>query len=346
MACRSVEQGTGETQAAAVEAEPKTPPRGIANRLVDVRCWAVQLQGLDRPGARAALTACRFDLLVIEPMVSVRGQESFPIAEFVRELHGTRGTAAAAKRVLAYVNVGQAEAYRSYWKDDWVVPGEDHAGEPDFLLAADPEGWQGNYPVAWWDARWQEVLFGTPASLIDQALAAGFDGLFLDWVLGFEEPAVAAAARAQGLQPAQAMADLLARLRVYARERDPEFLLVAQNAGYLFAQVPEVAEAIDAVSHEDLSFRGRAVSQWDHPEAGGLPVPAAERESLSHLLLALGQRGVVLLTLDYALTPADRDVAIANSRRIGAIPCVSRTALNQLPEWPAAVFATPPAGPR
>ncbi|MEZ5975483.1 MAG: endo alpha-1,4 polygalactosaminidase [Planctomycetota bacterium] len=221
MACRSVEQGTGETQAAAVEAEPKTPPRGIANRLVDVRCWAVQLQGLDRPGARAALTACRFDLLVIEPMVSVRGQESFPIAEFVRELHGTRGTAAAAKRVLAYVNVGQAEAYRSYWKDDWVVPGEDHAGEPDFLLAADPEGWQGNYPVAWWDARWQEVLFGTPASLIDQAWAAGFDGLFLDWVLGFEEPAVAAAARAQGLQPAQAMADLLARLRVYARERDP-----------------------------------------------------------------------------------------------------------------------------
>ena len=49
----------------------------------------------------------------------------------------------------------------------------------------------------------------------------GFDGVFLDWILGFAEPAVVAAARRAGVDPADAMVALVRELGLYARRRRP-----------------------------------------------------------------------------------------------------------------------------
>ena len=96
---------------------------------------------------------------------------------------------------LAYLNVGQAEDYRSYWQSEWRAPADSARGTPDFMVSVDPDGWPGNYPVTYWDPRWKRVLFGHRAALLDQILEDGFDGVYLDWVLGYQEPAVADAAR-------------------------------------------------------------------------------------------------------------------------------------------------------
>ncbi len=303
-----------------------SPGRGA--RLGGVRSWAIQLQGLERPEAIARLRGAAVDLLVLEPMRSMRGGERFPMRPLVCELQ------AQGKLCLAYLNVGQAEDYRTYWQPAWRRPQRDQGGEPSFLLTVDPDGWEGNYPVAYWDARWRPLLWGAPHCPLDQILADGFDGVFLDWVLGFAETNVVAAARAAGVDPAAAMVALLADLRAYAQTRRPGFLLVAQNAVDLGELEPRVVDVVDGVAQESMSFGGRAGAAWDDPAAGDTPAASAgpwSTMALGARLQALRRRGLPVFTLDYAARPENAARARQASRAFGLVPCISRAPLDRLP---------------
>lgn len=302
--------------------EPAGPP------LLRVRSWAIQLQGLNQEGAIERLLESRYDLLVLEPTRSVRGAESFDARGMVARLES------AGKLCLAYVNVGQAEDYRTYWRDYWQAPAADARGSPDYLVTVDPDGWEGNYPVAFWDPRWKAVLWGSPQALVDQAIADGFDGAYLDWVLGYEEPAVAAAAAEQGVDPARAMAELVRDLREYARRRRPGFLVVAQNAAGLAARVPDLARWVDGLGQECVSFRGTAGAAWDDPESGDIAIPATgdwSTETLSRQVAAARAKGLPVFTIDYAHRADHAELARARSRALGCVPFVSRAPLDRLP---------------
>jgi len=281
-------------------------------RLAAVRSWAIQLQGFEREGAFARLVESPYELLVLD----TAAQQALP--ELKR----------AGKLCLAYVNVGQAESYRPYWKGFWKAP-SGGAGVPDYLLAADPDGWPGNYVVAYWDPRWQGLLWGGPGGLVDEALAAGFDGVFLDWVLGYTDAAVVAAAHAQGVDPAAAMARLVCDVSAYARRRRPGALVVLNNGAPLAARVPGVADAIDGVAQESLWFGGRASARWDDLDAGSQPrEPSNEARAA---LAVVRSRGLPVFTLDYARAQADARRAREESRAAGFVPFVSRTPLDRLP---------------
>jgi endo-alpha-1,4-polygalactosaminidase (GH114 family) len=202
------------------------PPLHTPRILEPVRSWAIQLQGLDARRSRP-LSQRQVDLLVLEPMRSQRGEEGFPMRALVSELHASAGVVIPHKHCLAYLNVGQAEDYRAYWSASWRAPTATGPGEPSFLLALDPDGWEGNYPVAFWRPEWKRCLFGHAEAPLDQLLADGFDGIYCDWVLGFCDPNVVAAAAAEGVDPADEMLRLLHELRDYGRagqlglERDP-----------------------------------------------------------------------------------------------------------------------------
>ncbi|MGQ0613486.1 MAG: endo alpha-1,4 polygalactosaminidase [Planctomycetaceae bacterium] len=300
-------------------ADPADPP------LAGVKTWAIQLQGVEKIGARAKLAASKGDLLVVDPTRTVRGREWYDARGLVTYLH------AARKRVLAYANVGQAEEYRTYWAPDWRAPTKEAPGEPAFLLTVDPDGWAGNYPVAYWNPAWRAILF----RMVDEVLADGFDGLYCDWVLGYHEPAVAAAAKSAGIDPARVMAELLRDLRARAREKNPRFAVVAQNAAYLSDAVPELYGWVDGVAQEDLSFSGAAGVAWDDPKSGDLPRPREGEDSRAALTRQLEQwhrRGLPVLTLDYALETANADEARRFSRGKGFLPFVSRTPLDRLPD--------------
>jgi len=271
-----------------------TLPEGAP--LAHVRTWAIQLHGDVDPVA-----ASRYEMLVLDASA--------------RPVPG--------KLCLAYVNVGEAEAYRPYWKAFWRVP-EAGPGVPDYLLAADPDGWRDNYVVAYWDPRWQALLWGGVGGMVDEALAAGFDGVFLDWVLAYGDPAVAAAA--SSVDPERAMAKLVVDLARYARRKRPGAFVVLNNGALLAARVPEVRRAIDGVVQESLSFGGRAGASWDDADAGGiLRSPAPELQK------ALASLEIPVFTLDYAVREEHARAASATSAAQGFVPFVSRTPLDRLP---------------
>jgi len=306
----------------------RSAPREVFERpprLDEVRSWAIQLQGIEKDGAVEAIERAAVDLVVLEPMRSVRGRESFPMQSVVARARGSR------KLCLAYLNVGQAEDYRTYWGEQWRAPTRETRGHPGFLISVDPDHWVGNYPVAYWDIRWRAVLFGSKDAMLDRILADGFDGAYLDWVLGYAEPSIAAAAEAAGVDPARAMAELIRDLRVYARRKRPGFLIVAQNGADLGQRVPEYYGYIDAVAHEDLSFRGKATDDWDDPESADVPTDAADSRALEKMLGQFRLRGLPVFTLDYCIDPRNAAAASKRSRDAGFIPCVSRTPLDRLP---------------
>ena len=237
--------------------------------------------------------------------------EDFPTRDIVARLKKD-------KLCLAYINVGQAEDYRTYWRPSWRAPEKGKPGHPSYIVTVDSEGWEGNFPVAFWDPRWKAVLWGSSRALVDMAIADGFDGVYLDWVLGYREPAVAAL----HADPAGAMRDLIRDLRRYARLRRPGFLVIAQNG----AALPGLGAVVDGFAAECLSFSGKAGADWNDAEAGDIAV--VDREERAALATALK---VPVFVVDYALRPENAAAAIAYARERGFVPFVSRVSLDRLP---------------
>lgn len=83
------------------------------------------------------------------------------------------------RMLICYMSIGEAENYRSYWKNEW------YAGQPSFLVAEDPS-WVDNYFVKYWDPSWQQMICGDTDSYLRRVIDAGFDGVYLDKVDAYE----------------------------------------------------------------------------------------------------------------------------------------------------------------
>jgi cysteinyl-tRNA synthetase len=304
-----------------------------------VESWAYQIQGLEEEGAVDALADSDYELIVVEPVRSLEGAEEFDTAGMVSRLHGE------GKLVLAYLDVGEAEDYRGYWGDDWIAPSADEPGEPDFLITVDPDGWSGNYPVAFWDERWKEIVIGDQNSLVDMVLDDGFDGVYLDWIEAYQDETVAAAAERLGIDPAQEMVAFVQEIAQYGRGRSESFLVIPQNAAELAQEGPEYLEIIDGLAQENLSFRGEADTDWGDPESGDIPTSADDQEYLLELFdLYLGA-GLPVFCADYALRQPNVQAAYTTARDADCLGYVTQTPLSRLTETPPPGPALPPRPP-
>ena len=81
--------------------------------------------------------------------------------------------------VIAYLSIGEAEDYRYYWEDEY------NGSPPPWMLPENPK-WEGNYPVKYWEADWQNIIALGEDSYLDKIIEAGFDGVYLDIVDGYE----------------------------------------------------------------------------------------------------------------------------------------------------------------
>jgi cysteinyl-tRNA synthetase len=289
------------------------PDRGLPTPTrLHVGSWAIQLQGLDRPDAIVALTRARTDLLVVDPL---------PVTTVPRLRAGGR-------RVLAYLDVGRAETWRSYWSDGWRPAGPEGPGSPSFLLAPAGDGWEGEHPVAFWDEGWRGILMRE----VDAILAAGHDGLFLDRVDAAEDAAVVAAAHDAGVDPREAMIALVREVAEHARLLRPEAAILLNGGESLVAGRLDLDDVVDGVVAESVSFSGAASQRWDTPGNADVPVPSAVR---FRRLSGIRARGLEVLTLDYASEFENLAAAVEAARFHGLVPCVSRTSLDRPPLYPS-----------
>jgi len=137
-----------------------TPACGIngSSPLAGVQTWMYQLQGMTTSAQIDALDAQPYDMLVIEANNTVKGLENFNTVDMVAQLRTKPD--GSARKVLAYIDIGEAEDFRTYWTSSWKAPTANGPGTPDFIIKADPDGWAGDYPVAFWDPRWQALWLG------------------------------------------------------------------------------------------------------------------------------------------------------------------------------------------
>jgi len=264
--------------------------------LATVNDFLYQLQNLD-------LTASgdtAYDLVIVDYSADGSEEGEFSAAQIAALKHSPGGE----KIVLAYMSIGEAEDYRFYWQDWW------QPGNPPWLDEENPD-WPGNYKVHYWAPGWQAIIF----EFTDRLLDAGFDGAYLDIIDAYEYYLD------QGRTTApQEMADFVAAIRAHARATDPDFYIFPQNAPELATLVPAYLSSVDGIGQEDIYYG------YNDDEM----TPPAVTAELEGYLDVFKSAGKLVLTVDYATTPAHVDDAYAQSLAKGYVPFVTVRDLDQL----------------
>lgn len=326
--------------------DPITPaPPSTSNnrvqRLNNIETWMYQIQELNLGGAVELLAATNYPMLVIEPGHNFKlASDVYDTANILSQLRtAPDGT---ERLLLAYIDIGEAEDYRDYWQDEWIAPTETTGGTPDFLITVDPDGWSGNYPVAYWRSEWQDLWLGS-TGIISELAEMGFDGIYLDWVEAYDDESVREFATNDGINdPDEAMVEFIERLRAAGQAVTEDFLVIAQNAPYLIDYDIEnntnrYENAIDAVSMEDTWYYGEGDVDWDDPNAGDLSGDERQQGDFSteNRLLKYADyqnRGLPVFTVDYCIADETTQIAYTESRNAGLKPLVTRVSLSRVTE--------------
>ena len=142
--------------------------------------YVLQAEGIGRTREKAVryLADCGRDWVIIDPAYD-DGKDGKWTAEEIQTVRAGK----TGRRVFAYLSIGEAENYRSYWRREWDAnrDGRPDAKAPSWLCTANPE-WKGNYRVRYWQEAWQSLMLQG----VDDAVKQGFDGIYLDVVDAFE----------------------------------------------------------------------------------------------------------------------------------------------------------------
>ena len=241
-----------------------------------VKYWTYNIQDVNTDRQREELVGSHFDMYVLEPVITEKGEEAFDIAGLVQDIreHNIK-TRGVDPLIIAYIDVGQAETWRWYYEDGWTV------GNPEWIVGEDPDNWEGCLPVAYWHEAWHDiVIYGHgegDRSHVGDALKSGFDGIYLDWVEAFSDVNVVAKAQADGVDPNELMFEFIESMRYFARtespDANPDFLIIAQNASDMYEEDPEwYRQVIDGIALEGIWYDGTGgFDEWDDPTGFNVP---------------------------------------------------------------------------
>lgn len=275
---------------------PAVPPPPA---LDSVTSFAYQLQGYGS-GWLEELERSRHQLAIIDLSRDGSARGHFG-ADEVGRLRGS------AKLVLAYFEIGSIEEFRHEWpavRDSGLVLNRWH-------------DWPDEHFVRYWENLWWESVV---RPRVDQAIAAGFDGVYLDTPLAYEELDLKLVRGETRESLGRRMADLIIRISVYAKARRPGMLIVPQNSPEL-RHFSGYTEAIDGIGMEELFFQAtdrRCAEDWCE-------------ENLAEAL-ALRRRGKAVLATDYAVRPENVRSARALYRKYGFAGNVTVLALDRISE--------------
>lgn len=230
-----------------------------------------------KSSAVAQLKTCGRDWIVLDAVFS--GGEPWTRADLETIRQGK-----AERKVIAYVSIGEAEDYRPYWVKEWND--RSAAGPPTWLGTENPD-WPGNYRVNYWRAEWQKIILNA----IDDVMACGFDGVYLDIVDGFEtfeqdgQDFIDDRINPETRQTFRRdMVNWVKAIAAQTRAKHPNALVIPQNGSQLLAH-GDFLSAISAIGIEDLFTNGNALQSTYHVD-----------EVLGHLkTLDVSQKPILLI---------------------------------------------------
>jgi cysteinyl-tRNA synthetase len=131
--------------------------------------YLMNLEDFDTPDdVVKAVSQTNYDLVVLD--LYFDKLQPFSRKQIAAMKHKADG---GKRLVMCYLNIGAAENWRYYWKNDWKP------GHPDFLRRP-YQGYKDETWVAFWSPEWQQLLYQGKDSYLSRILEAGFDGTYLD----------------------------------------------------------------------------------------------------------------------------------------------------------------------
>ncbi len=206
--------------------------------------------------------------------------------------------------IVSYLSIGEAEEYRDYWQAGW------RRGSPLWLDNENPD-WNGNYKVKFWDAEWQAIII----SKLDSIIAAGYDGVYLDIIDGYEYW------QDLGVSDADKyMVSFVKNISAYAKNRQPGFLIIPQNSPEL---THRYMDDIDGLGKEDT---------WYHED--NTPVDIRDTNKDLQALDKVIADGKFVLVIDYVSTKEVQCLFIKHARERGYVPTIGNRLLRTIVELP------------
>lgn len=311
-----------------VLAETAAKLLGSSQRLVGVKSWGYQLQGVDP----AKIAASPYDLVVVDYSRNGREARRFTPSEVKLMQEKPDGS---RRLVIAYMSIGEAEDYRFYWGRSWVEPAplrQPHSeGETKELpsgletvripklmapswLGRENERWRGNFHVRFWYSDWQDLIMHNDDSYLSRIIAAGFDGVYLDRVDAYYD------IERDTESAKEWMVDFVSELATIARQKKPGFIVIPQNAEELLSEQRYLA-TIDGVAKEDLLYG---------IEGDGERNSDARIAQSSQKLAAAKAAGMTVLAVEYLSDDKKRSKADGELRARGLIPYFGPRGLDDL----------------
>lgn len=237
-----------------------------------VRTWAYQLKDVSREKINKVIDSS-FDMVIIDSSMFPAGKEIRLTREQVESMK--KKPDGSRRLVVSYFSAGECEDFRYYWQREWT------AKRPSWISRPDKD-WKGDYIVEYWRPEWQRIVYGSPDSLIDRILDAGFDGISIDRVDAYYY-------FGDTQQRRQQMVDLVKNMSSYVRAKKADAVILAQNAEEL-VEFPGYLAAIDGIAKEDLVF---GISHVEKANSGD-----SVRYS-AHLLDLARQAGKEIFVIEY-----------------------------------------------
>lgn len=267
-----------------------------------------------KPAAVERLAACGRDWIVLDAAFDEETSWERADLEAIRKGRPER-------KVVAYISIGEAEDYRPYWRKEWGMKGKLTPAAPAWLGTENPE-WKGNYRVRYWHPDWQRLMLVS----ISDAMAHGFDGVYLDIVDGFEtfkqdgEEFIDNRVNPETKQTYRRdMVDWVKAIAARARAKNPAALVIPQNASQLLEHA-DFLETISAIGIEDLFTEGNKLQ------------PASHSSYVLGFLKKMADANKPVLVIEYPKTPQRQELSKKQARSNGLVWLITDRQLKTLGE--------------
>lgn len=271
---------------------------------VTINSWGYQLIN-DDP---AEIAKSPYDVIVMDYQrdPSVGGPfKPAEVAQMKKKPDGSR------RFVISYISVGEAENYRYYWGDrTWT----DARNRTPLVEKENPE-WPGNLAVRYWEQEWQNLILADADSYINRIMDAGFDGIYLDKIDNLD---LYKGKTPPGTQSDDLMIEFVRRISMIAKARNPNFLIIAQNAEGLLDD-DDYRSFIDGIGKESVLF-SEGLFDANDPFKAPKHNSAADVKETERLLSKLRNDGKLVMVVEYINDPALITKSAEDLGGLGYIP--------------------------